>query len=198
MTTNRARGNAYERYLIKRSEAIGFIDVERQPLSGQLFQAKYKSDVKLSAITPDERRLDFIASCKKTLNRDKIQFAVDWLTENEEYGRNMGRIPILSFSLGGKPGQKLSVHIVISNEEFVKITGNIRELNIQDLKFRGKKYMTMTREKLDKCRHRVGARDKIYVCSIFPGKEYFIFELEDFYQAIMTEYREINDVNRWY
>jgi len=184
--------------MLHRAEDVGFIDVERQPLSGQLFQAKFKSDVKMSAITPDDRRLDFLISCKKTINRNSIQFAVEWLGENETFAKNINRIPILSFSLGGKPGQKMSVHIVISKEEFIKITGNIRELNIRNMSFRGKKYLTITREKLDNCRHRVGSPNKIPVCSIYTNTEYFIFEIEDFYQAIMTEYKEVNGVNRWF
>jgi len=196
---NRQRGNNFERYFCKRAEELGFINPERQPLSGQLFQAKYKSDATMSALMPDQRLLEILISCKCTIKKDHLTFCVEWLEENERFASNVNKIPILSFKMGGKPGQKLTVYVVISHEDFIKITGNDRSIVIVPMKFRGKKQMSFTKKKLDACRYKNGQPNKIPVSS-FIGNEklYYVFRLEEFHKAIMVTYEKEKTKKGWF
>lgn len=196
---NKDRGTAYERYFCGRANEVGFIGAERQPLSGSLPMAKYKSDATMSLLTPDQRNLQFLVSCKRTMKKDQITFQIYWLTENEEFADAINKIPVLSFAMGGKPGQKLNVYIVISQHEFIKITGNERELVLVPMRFRGKKQLSFTKKKLDACRYKNGQPKKIPVSSFWAKDQwYYVFRIEEFYKAIMTTYEESNVLNKWF
>jgi len=199
MVTNRRRGTDFERDFCKRATDIGFIEPERQPLSGQLPQAKYKSDVTMGLLTPDNRDLRFLVSCKRTMAKGKITFQIAWLAENEEFASAVNKIPVLGFTMGGKPGQKRDFYIVISREDYIKITGNERDIVVVSMQFRGKKQLSFTKKKLDACRYKNGQPKKIPVSSFFGDDGwYYVFRLEEFYNAIMVEYEYINTVNQWF
>ena len=196
---NKKRGTDFERDFCKRANGIGFMNAERQPLSGAGPNPKWKSDATMSLLTPDKRELKFLVSCKRTMVKGQITFVVAWLTENEDFAKYMMKIPVLSFTMGGKPGQKRDFYIVIGRQDYINITGNERDIVIVPMRFRGKKQLSFTKKKLDACRYKNGQPKKIPVSSFWANERwYYVFRLEEFYDAIMVEYDEINLSNQWF
>jgi hypothetical protein len=196
-------GYNFEVYAEQRLHNLGFINLERQPLSGAYRQLDRKSDIVGSIILSDGFRADFMIECKRTMKKQQIIIKSEWLSKNEELAESNNRISILLFALGGKPGQKLIVYSIIRKSDFISLSGNMEMLSLKKLKRRGNKQQTIRRNMLDESKRRVGlknAPDGMYfgAMTFINNSEYIILEIDELVACLLSCSEKNKPDERWF